>query len=88
MKMDAQMNIRTTSAVKKKAMKIYESLGVDLTTAVNVFLRKSIEQNGFPFEVRKEPNAITKKAMASAYKDEGDYEAFDNVDDMMDWLNA
>ena len=58
MKMDAQMSIRTTTDVKKKAMEVYNELGVDLTTAINVFLRKSIEQKGFPFPVRQEPSSI------------------------------
>ena len=88
MKMDTQMNIRTSSEVKKKAMKVYDNLGVDLSTAINVFLRKSIEQKGFPFEVREEkPNKQTIKAMEKAYKDKGTSKTFETAEEMMDWLN-
>ena len=87
-KMDAKMSIRTFSDVKKGATKIYESLGVDMTTAINVFLRKSIMCGGFPFDVREEPNKITKKAMKNAYKGKGLSRTFKSIDDLFEHLNA
>ena len=54
---DSSLTVRTNSDIKSNAKKVYEELGMDLSTAINVFLRKSIEFGGFPFEVRKErPN--------------------------------
>lgn len=87
-KMDAKMSIRTFSDVKKDATKIYESLGVDMTTVINVFLRKSIACGGFPFDVREEPNTTTKKAMKNAYKNEGLSRTFKNTDDLFKHLNS
>lgn len=47
--------------------KLYNELGVNLTTAINVFLRQSLCAGGFPFEVRLEqPNKETIAAMLEA----------------------
>ncbi|EFA90160.1 type II toxin-antitoxin system RelB/DinJ family antitoxin, partial [Peptoniphilus lacrimalis] len=33
------LNIRTDKEIKEKAEKIYSSLGLNMTTAINIFLR-------------------------------------------------
>lgn len=46
---------------------MYGELGINLTTAINVFLRQSIRVGGFPFDVRMEkPNKETIAAMLEA----------------------
>lgn len=45
-------SVRMDTEVKKQCEEIYGQLGVNLTTAINVFLRQSIHSKGFPFEVR------------------------------------
>lgn len=40
------------SDVKKQCETLYGELGMNLTAAVNVFLRQSLRVGGFPFEVR------------------------------------
>ncbi|TPF95797.1 type II toxin-antitoxin system RelB/DinJ family antitoxin [Bifidobacterium sp. UTBIF-78] len=39
--------------VKARAAALYESMGVSLSTAVNMFLRQSLVDNGFPFRPRR-----------------------------------
>ncbi len=46
------MNIRVDSEVKNSAKKVFSELGLDLTTAVNIFFRQSIRENGIPFDLR------------------------------------
>ena len=46
------LNIRTDKAVKKCAEAIFSALGLNMTTAVNMFLRKSIQENGIPFDLK------------------------------------
>jgi DNA-damage-inducible protein J len=43
------INIRTDSEVKAKAQKIFASLGLDMTSAVNAFLLQTVRQEDFPF---------------------------------------
>lgn len=45
------LQVRVDKDAKEKASAIYASLGMDLSTAVRVFLRKSILAGGMPFEV-------------------------------------
>ena len=58
----ATLNIRTDPVVKTQAEQIYQSFGITLTDAVNIFLRKSIMEGGLPFDMRG-PNAQTLAAM-------------------------
>lgn len=58
------LNIRTDKAVKDQAEAIFNELGLSLTTAVNMFLRTVIRENGIPFELKLDvPNEITDKAI-------------------------
>lgn len=62
-------SVRIDCDVKKKAEAMYGELGINLTTAINVFLRKSIAVSGFPFDVRmEEPNKETFLALLEADK--------------------
>lgn len=62
--MAASINVRVSPEVKKLAQDIFDQLGMDLTTAVNIFLRQVILTNGLPFEVKlKVPNQETLEAM-------------------------
>ena len=59
------LNIRTDKAVKQDAERIFEALGLNMTTAINIFLRQVIRENGIPFEVKLNiPNEVTKTAIA------------------------
>ena len=51
---DSRVAVRVPQEVKDQAMEIYQEIGIDLSTAINVFLRKSIAEGGFPFNVRIE----------------------------------
>lgn len=55
------------SDIKKQCETLYRELGMNLTTAINVFLRQSLRVGGFPFEVKLEqPNKETIAAMLEA----------------------
>jgi DNA-damage-inducible protein J len=49
------MNIRMDSNVKKQAQELFSQFGLDMTTAVNMFLRQSIRQRGIPFAIQLDP---------------------------------
>ena len=53
-------SVRMDSDIKKQCEAIYGELGINLTTAINVFLRQSLRVGGFPFDVRiEQPNKET-----------------------------
>ena len=60
-------SVRMDSEIKKQCEAMYGELGINLTTAINVFLRQSLRVGGFPFEVRlDQPNKETVAAMLEA----------------------
>ena len=49
---NTSMNIRMDSNVKRQAQELFAQFGLDMTTAVNMFLRQSIRQQGIPFALQ------------------------------------
>lgn len=43
--------IRIDSEIKKKALLLFQNLGIDMSSAVNMFLYQCILRNGLPFSV-------------------------------------
>ncbi len=63
------LNIRTDKNVKFAAEKLFEELGLNMTTAINIFLRQSIRENGIPFELKLDvPNEVTSAAIEEGRK--------------------
>lgn len=59
--------VRIDSNIKKQCEALYGELGLDLTTAINVFLRQSLRLGRFPFDVHiEQPNKETMAAMLEA----------------------
>lgn len=57
---NTSITIRTDKEIKDQVKNLYATLGMDLTTAVNVFFRQSLLRNGMPFEITLDvPNATT-----------------------------
>lgn len=51
------LNIRIDKEIKNSAEKIFNELGLNVTTAINMFLRTTIREHGIPFELKIEiPN--------------------------------
>ena len=47
-------SVRMDSNIKKQCEALYSKLGINFTTAINVFLRQSLRVGVFPFDVRLE----------------------------------
>ena len=83
------MNIRVDSDVKNNAKKIFAELGMDLTTAVNIFLRQSIREHGMPFELKlRVPNDETLEAIRQVNNKEDLSKPFSSISELMEDLNA
>ncbi len=82
------INVRVDSALKEEAEELFNDLGLNMSSAINMFLRSAINYNGIPFEVKRlapNPNAETKAALdeyeemkknPSSYKH---YKSFDEI---------
>ena len=45
------VNIRMDEDLKKQAEQLFADLGMNMTTAINVFVRQSVSYGGIPFEI-------------------------------------
>ena len=85
------MNIRTDVEVKAAAEQLFGQLGLNLTTAVNMFLRQAIRTGGIPFEIKVDtPNEVTAAAIAEGRKLMQDKTAkgYHNMDELKAALDA
>lgn len=55
--MKANMNIKVDTEVRDAAKGIFGQIGLDMTTAVNLFLLAAIREKGIPFELTTIPRA-------------------------------
>ncbi len=46
------LHLRIDEDLKIQASEVFENLGMDLPTAIRIFLRKSVMEDGIPFELR------------------------------------
>ena len=46
------LNIRIDKEIKEQAEEIFNEIGLNMTTVINVFLRASIRVHGIPFDLK------------------------------------
>lgn len=79
------LNIRTDKDIKDKAEKIFSELGLNMTTAINMFLRTTIRENGIPFVLKLDvPNELTAAAIEEGRRLASDRSAkgYSNMDEL------
>lgn len=62
------LNVRINRTVKRDAQKIVEKMGLDLSSAIKLFLTKVIQTKSIPFEIRTE-NGFTPEYEARLLKE-------------------
>lgn len=83
------LNIRVDEELKRKAEAIFAELGLNMSTAMNIFLRYSVRYGGIPFDLRIEkPNAETLAAIDDINNNRNMSKTFDSVSALMEDLNA
>lgn len=80
---NSTLSVNVPTDVKIESTNILNSLGINMTTAINMFLRKVIAENGIPFELKNNSSALeasTELEYLKSHLDE--YKSYNNVDDM------
>ncbi len=58
------INVRVDSELKVQAEALFADLGLNMSTAINMFLKSAVSHDGIPFEVKRyTPNEETKAAL-------------------------
>jgi len=61
------VNIRTEPEIKQAIEELYSAFGITVSDAVNIFFKKSLMQNGLPFDMQlPQYNAETVAALKEA----------------------
>ena len=86
----AVINIRVNDEVKKEAETIFKSLGLNMSVAMNLFLKKCINENGIPFDL-KLPNNETMEVLEETNKilnRDIERKSYKNVDELFEDLGV
>ena len=77
-------NIKIDPVLKREAQELFESFGLSLSSAINMFLRQSVREQAIPFRVGNPlPNLETIKAIEEARKGIGLSKGFTSVSELM-----
>lgn len=57
------ITIRMDNDIKREAEELFNDLGLNLTSAINMFIRRAIAEQGIPFDVKRVYNNETIQAM-------------------------
>jgi DNA-damage-inducible protein J len=75
--------------LKREAEELFSDLGINMTTAMTMFLKQAVIVQGIPFNVkRRTPNAATLNAIDDVNNVRGMSRTFDSVADLMEDLRA
>jgi DNA-damage-inducible protein J len=82
-------NIKIDPTLKEQSQALFESLGLNLSTAVNIFLRQAVREQAIPFRIGDPVyNAETRKAIEDAHNGVGLSRGFTSVTELMEDLDA
>ena len=82
------MSIRLDSEVKEQAQQVFNHLGMDMTTAINIFLRQAIQYQGLPFDVRLDENRKLLQVLTDVDQHRNMSQSFESVSNLMEDLRA
>ncbi|OON99743.1 MAG: damage-inducible protein J [Epulopiscium sp. Nele67-Bin004] len=84
------ISIRIDRELKSQADLLFNELGMNISTAVNIFIKQALREGKIPFEISlNAPNHETILAMMEAEKIATDQnvKGYNNLDDLFDELN-
>jgi DNA-damage-inducible protein J len=87
----SNVSFRIDTDIKNRADRLFAELGMNMTTAFNIFLRQTIRDEGIPFAIHTgKPNKETIAAMLEAERIVGDPSTrrFTNVDELFEELDS
>ena len=67
------MNLRIDKKLKKDAEALFETLGINMTTAINIFLKQSVRDQGIPFKITANKGYMAVPAYKSSAAKNMDY---------------
>lgn len=81
------INVRVDTELKQSAEALFNDLGLNMSSAITMFLKSAVNHDGIPFDVKRiTPNAETRAALAE-YADmkqnPGSYKRYSSFDEVL-----
>ena len=84
------INIKTDPKTKYEAEKVFDALGLSMSNAINIFLKQTVREQGFPFELMLNvPNKVTQSAIEKGKRiaEDPNGKGYNNIDDLLKALD-
>ena len=85
------LNVRVDSTLKQESDMLFKNLGLNMSTAINMFLTKCVKTSSIPFKIEEpKPSGELKKALKEVdymMKHPEKYKAYNNIDELFEDLD-
>lgn len=82
------LNVRVDSKLKEESDMLFKDLGLNMSTAINMFLTKCVKTSGIPFKIEEpKPSKELREALKELdymEKHPDEYKVYHNVDKMFE----
>lgn len=83
------VSVKTEQQVKEEFSRFCDEIGLNMSSAINLFMRTVLREQRIPFEIcLPVPNAETMRVIEEAEKGINLSRTFDSVEELMEELNA
>ncbi len=83
------LNVRVDENLKKSAEELFNELGMNMSTAINIYLKQAVRKQAIPFELKTDvPNDETLAAIRDVREGKNLLGPFNTVEELMEALNA
>ena len=87
----SNINVRVDRELKLAAEALFNDLGLNMSSAITMFLKSAVRHDGIPFELKRIPNAETRAALAEfeeMQKNPENYKRYPSFDAMLEEVLA
>ena len=85
------LNVRVDSSLKEESDKLFKNLGLNMSTAINMFLTKCVKTSSIPFKIEEpKPSKELKKALKEVdymIKHPEKYKSYSSVEELFEQLD-
>lgn len=85
------LNVRVDSMLKQESEELFKDLGLNMSTAINMFLTKCVKTSSIPFRIEEpKPSKELKKALKEVdymMKHPEKYKVYNSVDELFEELD-
>lgn len=86
------LNVRVDSTLKQESDMLFKDLGLNMSTAINMFLTKCVKTSSIPFEISEpKPSKVLKRALKEAdkmTKHPEKYKGYNNIKELFEALDS